>query len=108
MAAFYTNSIFQSLRFTGPIAWRRSTLRGSVVTLKGHLDVDNWQKFLESRPSLASEHVDAGRFNLQYGHRFGDWLVMTTLSVDMASGDCQVMSSVCERTYDYYKVPLLQ
>jgi hypothetical protein len=108
LGSFYTNSVFRALDFTGAIAWRRGGVR-PFVELKGSINTLSWKKFSEK--ALASElasSIDAGRFFLQYGHRVGERLVITYLSIDLTSGDCTVVSAPSELTADYYKVPVYQ
>jgi hypothetical protein len=79
MAAFYTNSIFQSLPFSGPIAWQRSTARAPIISLKGRVDAGAWKAFLERRRDLVPDNAFGNPFYLQYGHRVGNWLVITLI-----------------------------
>jgi hypothetical protein len=110
MAAFYTNTILQSLRFTSPIAWKRHTFRGSSVELRGQVDTNSWSQFLASNPSVASNAFYGTDYQLHYGygHRVGNWLVITRLSIDVDSGNCEVRSHVGERSYDFYKIQFHQ
>src|SRR4051812_38982303 len=77
--SFYTNSIFQSLQFHGPITWSWRA-RPREVVLQGKIELSEWRTYLILHPAVRSNWSDG---SIKYGHPVADRLVISYLSVDM-------------------------